>query len=70
MVFPNYAAITAYDTIIWNAAGSGAVVVAYNVEIAVSSSPGTFAMRIAQNASSGGATVFEAGSWMEYMKVV
>jgi len=70
MVFPNNAAITAYDTIIWNAAGSGAVVVAYNVEIAVSSSPGTFAMRIAQNASSGGATVYEAGSWMEYMKVV
>jgi hypothetical protein len=70
MVFPNNIAITAYNTTIWNAAGSGEVVVAYNVEIAVSSSPGTFAMRIAQNASSGGATVFEAGSWMEYMKVV
>jgi hypothetical protein len=69
MLIPNNAAITAYDTTIWATAGSGSIVAAFNIEISVSSSPGTIALRVAQFASNAGATVFEAGSWIEYMKV-
>lgn len=69
MVFPNNVAITAYDTNIWATAGATTSVVAFNVAITVSSSPGTFAMRIAQNASNAAATLFEDGSWLEYTKI-
>jgi hypothetical protein len=69
MVLPTNVAITAYDTIIWATAGGGAIVAAFDIEISVSSSPGTVAMRVAQNSSNASATVFEAGSWIEYMKV-
>jgi hypothetical protein len=62
-------ATSTYDTNIFNASGSGSSVVPFNIEIAVDSSPGTFAMRIAQNSSNAGATLFETGSWIEYMKV-
>ena len=69
MISPTNAAITAYNTNIWATSGGGAIVAAFDIEVSVSSSPGTFAMRIAQFASNAGATVFEAGSWIEYMKV-
>lgn len=68
-ILGNFAATTAYNTNIFNAAGSGVVVVAFDVSITVSSSSGTFAMRIAQNSSNAAATVFEAGSWIDYQKV-
>ena len=72
VVFANTAATTTYDTNIFNIAGTASVtasVVAFNIGITVSSSPGTFALRIAQNASNAGASIFEAGSWLEYQKV-
>jgi hypothetical protein len=72
VVFANTAATTAYDTTFFNVAGTGSVtaaVVAFNIGITVSSSPGTFALRIAQNVSDAGASIFEAGSWLEYQKV-
>jgi len=65
----NSAVVTAYDTLINAVTGAGTILVTFNAEIVVSSSSGTFAMRIAQNASNAAATVFEAGSWIDYMKV-
>jgi hypothetical protein len=65
----NTAVVAAYDTLINAITGAGTILVTFNVEIVVSSSSGTFAMRIAQNASNAAATVFEAGSWIDYMKV-
>ena len=65
----NSAVVTAYDTLINAITGAGTILVTFNAEIVVSSSSGTFAMRIAQNASNAAATVFEAGSWIDYMKV-
>lgn len=59
-----------YDTAIFNFTG-GSSVMAFHFQGVVEngSTAGTFAMRIAQSSSSASATVYEKGSWLEYVEI-
>jgi hypothetical protein len=63
--------VVAYDSIITGVttAITGPVIVKIEGNV-VLSSPGTFAMRIAQGASNAAATTFESGSFLEYQKII
>jgi len=64
-------AVTAYNSIITGVTTAIAGPVIVVVEgVVVLSSAGTFAMRVAQGASNAAATTFEAGSFLEYQKII
>jgi hypothetical protein len=68
IIYSSATAITAYDTSFNSLGGPAAFLYGFNICVQPSAS-GTFAIRIAQQTSSSVTTVFEKGSWIEYLKV-
>lgn len=60
-------AVTAYNSTIMNVGGSAIVVFYFHGSITTSAS-GTIAFRISQQTSNASGTIFEKGSWLEYMQ--